>query len=544
MTIQIFRARRAIIGYPYIHESPVTVVVCDGVIEEIYDDDTVATNYPDAENVIIPEDQVLLPGLVDTHVHVNEPGRTDWEGFASATRAAAAGGVTTLVDMPLNSIPSTVTMDALAPKRKIAEDKAKISVGFWGGVVPENLGTGDLRELWDDGRVFGFKCFLLHSGVDEFQPLTQEQLVQAMQEIAEFDGLIIVHAEDAEVIRQSEEAQQARGGITEVYASFEASRLPEAEHKAVKTVIDAAERTGCRAHILHLSDSGSLELLRDAQRRGVRITAETCPHYLSLLSEEIQNGATQYKCCPPIRSAANRERLWAGLVDGVISTVVSDHSPCTEELKKFAKAHLATDSGGASEAGDLIRSGGATDTGWSALDAQGNNLGGAGADGRGSEGSFGEAWGGVASVQLGLPVVWSQARLRGLALTDVVRWMCTNPARWCGLQDRGAITPGARADFVAISADDAFVVLPEKLHHKNKVSAYAQRALAGVVQNTWIGGQVVFRADASRTAETKAKDLSEEDFFPGPIVPLLDRPDGADDRSGVATGDDQDAEGE
>ena len=193
---------------------------------------------------------------------------------------------------------------------------------------------------------------------------------------------------------------------------------------------------------------------------------------------------------------------------------------------------------------DSIRSGGATDTGWSALDAQGNNLGGAGADGRGSEGSFGEAWGGVASVQLGLPVVWSQARLRGLALTDVVRWMCTNPARWCGLQDRGAITPGARADFVAISADDAFVVLPEKLHHKNKVSAYAQRALAGVVQNTWIGGQVVFRADASRTAETKAKDLSEEDFFPGPIVPLLDRPDGADDRSGVATGDDQDAEGE
>lgn len=426
----------------------------------------------------------------------------------------------------------------------MAKDKAKIVVGFWGGVVPENLGTGKLRALWESGRVFGFKCFLLHSGVDEFQPLTQEQLVQAMQEIAEFDGLIIVHAEDAEVIRQAEKKQQAQGGITEVYASFEASRPPEAEWNAVKTVIDAAERTGCRAHILHLSDSGSLDLLRDAQRRGVRITAETCPHYLSLLSEEIQNGATHHKCCPPIRSAANRERLWAGLADGIISIVVSDHSPCTPELKKFAKAGSATDVAGASEAGDHVHSVGPTGTGWSALDAQGNNLGGTGADGRGSQGSFGEAWGGVASVQLGLPVVWSQARLRGLTLSDVVRWMCANPARWVGLHDRGAIIPGARADFVAISADDAFVVLPEKLHHKNKISAYAQRALAGVVQNTWIGGQLVFRSDASTTAGDRAKDSSEEKFFPGPIVPLLDRPDEVDDRTAVATGDDQGTEGE
>lgn len=541
MTTQIFRARRAVIGSTNIHETPVTIVVRDGVIEEIYDDDAAPVTDDDVDTVTLPDDQVLLPGLVDTHVHVNQPGRTEWEGFASATRAAAAGGVTTLVDMPLNSIPSTVTMDALAVKREVAKDKAKIAVGFWGGVVPENLGTGELRALWESGRVFGFKCFLLHSGVDEFKPLTPEQLEQAMREIAEFDGLIIVHAEDAEAIRHGEEAQRGRGGITEVYASFEASRPPEAERTAVTTVIDAAERTGCRAHILHLSDSGSLELLRNAQRRGVRITAETCPHYLSLLSEEIQNGATHYKCCPPIRSAANRERLWAGLVDGIISTVVSDHSPCTPELKKFAQAGSGIDGGGGNAE---IKA-----TGWSALDAEGNNLGGAGADGRGSHGSFGEAWGGVASVQLGLPVVWSEARLRGLTLSDVVRWMCVNPARWVGLHDRGAIIPGARADFLAISADDAFVVLPEKLHHKNKISAYAQRALAGVVQDTWIGGQLVFRSDASTTAGaqisgSQTEDSSEESFFPGPIIPLLDRPGEVGTPGGVMPQDDQGTEGD
>lgn len=524
MTVKIFRARRAVIGSPDPYESPVTVVTRGGVVEKIIDDDAADISIDNAEVITIADDHILLPGLVDTHVHVNEPGRTEWEGFATATRAAAAGGVTTLLDMPLNSIPSTVTMDALRTKRDIAQDKAKISVGFWGGVVPENLGTGELRELWDTGRVFGFKCFLLHSGVDEFRPLTPNQLLRAMEEIAEFDGLIIVHAEDAAAIEHGEREQHERGGITQVYATFESSRPPEAERTAIETVIDAAERTGCRAHILHLSDAGSLELLRDAQRRGVRITAETCPHYLALFSEEIQNGATQYKCCPPIRTAGNRERLWAGLVDGVISTVVSDHSPCTAELKKFASAaaHSTPDASTGSDA---------TSSPFSAMDSEGNNLGGAGADGRGSEGSFGQAWGGVASVQLGLPVVWSQARLRGLGLTDVVRWMCTNPARWCGLHDRGAIVPGSRADFVAVSADDAFVVLPDKLHHKNKVSAYAQRALAGVVHTTWVAGEVVYTADAARPTDSAAQAGTAT--FPGGTPPLVDRPDAAGEHGGV-----------
>lgn len=504
MTVQILRARRAIIGYPELRESPATVLVRDGVIERVIADhaaqpDLGRADREHADVIELPPGQILLPGLVDTHVHVNEPGRTEWEGFDSVTRAAAAGGVTTLLDMPLNSIPSTVDGAALALKREVAASKARVTVGFWGGVVPANIGTGELRRLWEDGRVFGFKCFLLHSGVDEFPPLTAEQLHRAMTEIAAFDGLVIVHAEDPDLIAAGERHAAAEGGITNVYRSFERSRPPAAEHRAIRTVIEAAEATGCRAHILHLSDAGSLEQIRQAQGRGIRVTAETCPHYLALFGEEIPDGATQYKCCPPIRDAANRERLWAGLVDGVIGTVVSDHSPCTAELKRFA-AH-----------GDRLRGA------FAAMAAAGNDYGGAGADGRGHAGSFGEAWGGVASVQLGLPVVWSQARLRGLGLTDVVRWMCAEPARWCGLGDRGAIVPGARADFTAISADEAFVVLPERLHQRNKVTAYAQRALAGVVQATWIGGELVY-------ARPGAPDAADAEVFPAGPMPLLDRP--------------------
>jgi allantoinase len=497
-------------------EGPVTVLVAGDTIVDVLDGrdapvpaDTVVA--PDAGVVEVPDDQVLIPGLVDTHVHVNEPGRTEWEGFASVTRAAAAGGVTTLLDMPLNSIPSTVTTDALDLKQNVARDKVKINVGFWGGAVPENLGTGQLRALWDRG-VFGFKCFLLESGVDEFQPLTVDQLHQAMTEIAAFDGLLIVHAEDGDLIDEATARMAAAGGIDETFDSFLASRPSSSEAKAISTVIAAAEQTGCRAHILHLSDSGSIEQIAAARERGVRITAETCPHYLALFSEEIQNGATQYKCCPPVRTAGNRERLWKGLVDGVITTVVSDHSPCTAELKKFAGVAEAQAS--ANEANEL--------TAFSALAAKGNDLGAGGADGRGSGGSFGEAWGGIGSVQLGLPVVWSQARLRGLSLADVVTWMCQNPAEWAGLTDRGAITPGRRADMALISADDAFVVLPAELHQRNKVTAYAQRALAGVVTRTWVGGTPVYLRPA--TPHVAADDITDAAVFPAPVQPFTLRP--------------------
>lgn len=522
---QIFRAPKAVFTPEHgeAQLGPVTLVAREGIITYLAagDDAEIPAEFlpdGDAETIALPESQVLIPGLVDTHVHVNEPGRTEWEGFASATRAAAAGGVTTLIDMPLNSIPSTVTMDALDIKRAIAAEKAKVSVGFWGGVVPENLGTGELRALWETGGVFGFKCFLLHSGVDEFAPLNPQQLEQAMEEIAEFDGQLIVHAEDAELIEQGEAAQMQAGGITEVYATFEASRPNAAEFKAIAQVIDAAEKTGCRAHILHLSDSGSLEQIRQAQQRGVRITAETCPHYLSLFSEEIQDGATQFKCCPPIRTAGNRERLWAGLVDGVLGMVVSDHSPCTAELKKFQQLAVQEQ-----------QHEHAMNAAFSALvheaETGGHNLGGQGADGRGHGGSFGEAWGGVASVQLGLPVVWSQARLRGLSLVDVVTWMSANPAAWAGLHDRGQLSVGKRADVVAIAADDAFVVLPEQLHHKNKVTAYAQRALAGVVHRSWVGGELVYQRpqEPLRAAELEAEQW-DSTVFPAPVQPLIRRP--------------------
>ncbi|MDX2358504.1 allantoinase AllB [Dietzia sp. PP-33] len=437
----VIRARRAVIGSRVM---PATLTISDGVIV-VVDTDTDITTDPDtspptshtspaARVVDLGSDVVLLPGLVDTHVHVNEPGRTDWEGFTSATRAAACGGVTTLIDMPLNSSPVTTSPAALDAKLDSTTGKLHVDTGFWGGAVPENLGR--LRELWDRG-VFGFKCFLLHSGIDEFPPLDPVQMLAAMEEIAGFGGLLIVHAEDAGTI----DAQTPPDGPG--YAGFLGSRPVSAEVLAVQQVIDGVRRTGCRAHILHLSAADALPLIREAKAEGLPLTVETCPHYLSLFSEEIQPGATHYKCCPPIREAGNRELLWEGLRDGTIDLVVSDHSPCVPELKRF-------------------------DTG-----------------------DFGQAWGGIASVQLGLPIMWSEARRRGMGLPEVARWMASGPAAFAGLHDRGSIRPGARADLVVLAPDEAFVVLPERLQHKNPVTAYAERALAGVVREVYLAGHPV-----------------------------------------------------
>ena len=386
----------------------------------------------EAERVVdLHDDEVLLPGLVDTHVHVNEPGRTEWEGFASATRAAAAGGVTTIIDMPLNSIPPTTTVAALETKRDAARGQVYVDVGFWGGAVPGNL--ADLRPLHDAG-VFGFKCFLLHSGVDEFPHLEPEELEAALRETASFDALMIVHAEDSHAI---DHAPSPDGSA---YSRFLHSRPRGAENLAIAQVIELARWTGARAHILHLSSSDALPMIRSARADGVRLSVETCPHYLSFTAEEIPDGATQFKCCPPIREATNRELLWAGLADGGIDFVVSDHSPCTAELKRF-------------------------DTG-----------------------DFGQAWGGIASLQLGLPAVWSQARRRGHGLVDVVDWMARRTADAAGLTRKGRIEVGADADLCVFAPDDAFVVDPTRLHHKNPVSAYAGRALTGVVRQTWLAG--------------------------------------------------------
>lgn len=387
----------------------------------------------DADEVVeLGDDEVLIPGLVDTHVHVNEPGRTEWEGFASATRAAAAGGATTIVDMPLNSIPPTVDVEALAVKRRVAADQAYVDVGFWGGAVPGNV--ADLRGLHDAG-VFGFKCFLLHSGVDEFPPLDPEGLELALKEIASFGAMMIVHAEDAHAI---DRAASPRG---DNYTDFLSSRPRGAENLAIAEVIELARWTGCRVHILHLSSSDALPMIASARRDGVKLTVETCPHYLSFVSEEIQAGATQFKCCPPIREAANRELLWQGLADGVIDCVVTDHSPCTVDLKRF----------------DI--------------------------------GDFGVAWGGIASLQISLSAVWSEAKRRGYTLNDVVRWMAENPARQVGLNTKGHIALGYAADVAVFAPDEAFIVDVAKLQHKNPVSAYDGRPLAGVVRSTWLAGK-------------------------------------------------------
>ncbi|MDQ6716592.1 MAG: allantoinase AllB [Actinomycetota bacterium] len=409
-------------------ERALDVVVRDGTIVALEPFEAASVG---GRVVEVGQDEVLLPGLVDSHVHVNEPGRTEWEGFASATKAAARGGVTTIVDMPLNSIPPTTTVEALEVKQAAASGQTWVDVGFWGGAVPDNL--GHLEPLHRAG-VFGFKCFLLPSGVDEFPFLGSADLERAMREVAGFDGLLIVHAEDGHSIEQAEPPSGTR------YAGFLASRPRQAENLAVAELVELARQTRARVHLLHLSSSDVLPLLRSARLDGVRLSVETCPHYLSFAAEQIPDGATAFKCCPPIREAENREALWAGLAGGDIDLVVSDHSPSTPELK-----HLDT-------------------------------------------GDFGTAWGGIASLQVGLPAVWTQAHERGHDLRDVVRWMAEGPAHQTGLQRKGRIAVGADADFCIFAPDETFRVEAAALEHKNAVSAYDGATLRGVVRTTWLHG--------------------------------------------------------
>lgn len=405
------------------------VGVRDGVIAEV------SAEPLDAPRVVqLAGDEVLLPGLVDTHVHVNEPGRTEWEGFATATRAAAAGGVTTLIDMPLNSVPPTTDLAALALKRATARDQVHIDVGFWGGAVPDNL--GDLVAMHEAG-VFGFKCFLPPSGVDEFGHLSPAELADTLRLLHGIGGLMIVHAEDPAVISAAPPPHGRR------YADFLASRPRGAENTAVATVIELARRADARVHLLHLSSSDAVPAVAAARRSGVRITAETCPHYLTLRAEDIPDGATQFKCCPPIRESANQDLLWQALVEGTIDCVVSDHSPCTPELKRL-------------------------DTG-----------------------DFGTAWGGIAGLQLGLPAVWTEARSRGVSLTSVVGWMSSAPADLVGLRRKGRVQVGNDADLCVFAPEATFTVRATELHHRNPVSAYDGRSLTGVVRSTWLRGREI-----------------------------------------------------
>lgn len=435
--LRVIRAGRTFLGGSF---RPAAVVIEDGRIADVLD---VRDRVAGARSVLVPDDAVLLPGLVDSHVHVNEPGRTEWEGFRSATLAAAAGGVTTLVDMPLNSLPPTTTASALAIKRDAAGRSAYIDVGFWGGAVPENLGA--LAPLHAAG-VFGFKCFLSPSGVEEFPHLDRAQLLAAMEEIASLGSRLIVHAEDPALLAED-------GALGRGYDAFLASRPAASEASAIDAVIDAARRTGARAHILHLSDAHSLPAIRAAKAAGVALTVETCPHYLTIAAEEIPDGASEFKCCPPIREAANRDLLWDGVVDGTIDAIVSDHSPSTVDLK---------------------RTGG---------------------------GDFGLAWGGIAGLQLGLSAVWTEARSRGIPLESILPLFTTGPAAVAGLTGAGVIEPGAPAHLGVFGLDDPFAIDASRLLHKNPITAYDHRMLTGRIRRTWLHGTSVYNVTEGGAGE-------------------------------------------
>ncbi|KRE29112.1 allantoinase [Agromyces sp. Soil535] len=428
----VVAGERVLVGSAF---APAEVGVREGAIGRVA---PLGAGLAATRHVRLGDDEVLIPGLVDTHVHVNEPGRTEWEGFASATRAAAAGGVTTIVDMPLNSIPPTTTVAALEAKRRAARGAVFVDVGFWGGLVPGN--EADLGLLVHEG-VFGFKCFLVDSGVEEFPAVTTVEMEAAMRALVGTDSLLIVHAEDASLI------DAAPHPHSRAYADFLASRPRAAEHAAIAAVIEAAARTGARAHILHLSSADALGTIAQAKREGVRLSVETCPHYLTLTAEEVPQGATAFKCCPPIREAANRDALWRGLEEGTIDFVVSDHSPASPAVKL---------------AGD---------------------------------GDFAEAWGGIASLQLGLPIVWTEARRRGIPLARVVEWMSGAPARRVGLATKGAIAEGRAADLVVFAPDAGFTVEAAALEHRHPITPYDGRELAGIVRATYLAGVPIDRSD-------------------------------------------------
>jgi len=412
---------------------PAVVVVDDERITALLEDGAAVEA---REEIVVPDDQVLMPGLVDSHVHVNEPGRTPWEGYESATRAGLAGGITTILDMPLNSSPPTTTVANLEAKEEAAQGKLSVDVGFWGGAVPGNI--DQMAPLWDKG-VFGFKCFTAHSGIDEYGYLGYEGVKEVLAELAELDAVLIVHAEDSRILAEAPQ------DITDQYATFLASRPRAAENTAIEQVLAAARETGARVHILHLSSAEALPAIRAAKQEGVKVTVETCPHYLTFASELIPDGATEYKCCPPLRENDNRKALWEGLKDGTIDHIASDHSPCTVDLK-------------------------VKDTG-----------------------DFGKAWGGVASVQLGLPAVWTAGEEFGIELSDIARWLAANPCASFRVPGKGSIAVGNDADFAVVAPEETFVVDVEDLEHKNKISPYQGRTLRGVVKRTVLRGRTVDR---------------------------------------------------
>ncbi|MGI9285163.1 MAG: allantoinase AllB [Pseudomonadales bacterium] len=431
MSIKRFalRSRRTIVDGD---ERQTTIVVNGERIEAVLD-------YDAAVDCALEDlgDKAILPGLVDTHVHINEPGRTEWEGFNTATQAAAAGGITTVVDMPLNCTPVTTSADALQQKIDSLGKQLWIDCGFWGGVVPESL--DDLDELLQAG-VLGVKSFTIHSGIDDFRQVDRSHIRRAIPILANYDLPYLIHAElDAEENEPPE--------IGTRYQSFLASRPRKWENDAINMMIALAREAqqagiDSKIHIVHLSSADAIAAIREAQQSGLRLSAETCPHYLTLFAESIPDGKTLFKCCPPIREDENRQRLWQGLDDGDINFIVSDHSPCTPQLK-----HI--------DSGDIEH-----------------------------------AWGGISSLQFGLSIIWTEAQSRGYSLAQVADWMATRPAAFAGLaQRKGRIAPGFDADLTVFDADSSYVITPDMIKYRHKITPYESKQVTGVVEKTYLRGQ-------------------------------------------------------
>lgn len=413
--------------------TPRALLVRDGTIADIGAWDSA----PAGASIADAGDDVVMPGLVDTHVHINEPGRTEWEGFATATRAAAAGGVTTLVDMPLNSIPATTSLAALQAKRASGKGRCWVDVGFLGGVVPGN--ARHLEPLHRAG-VLGFKCFLVPSGVPEFEHVGEPDLRTALPILARLGATLMVHAEAPGPIDWAPPMREPRR-----YGAYLASRPRAAENEAIAMMVRLAEEFSVRVHIVHLSSSDALPLIEAARARGGPITVETCPHYLHFAAEEIPDGATLLKCAPPIRERANREALWRALGRDTIGMIVSDHSPCPPEMK-----HAAS-------------------------------------------GDFGAAWGGIASLQVGLSVVWSGMRARGIPFERLAQWMSARPAHLAHLARRkGAIAKGHDADLVVWRPEEEFTLRQGQLLDRHATTPYLGARLPGVVQATYLRGERIY----------------------------------------------------
>jgi allantoinase len=429
----IVRGRRVVVQGA---ERAAAIHIRGGVVAAIAEFNDVPRGVPIHE----AGDSVVMPGLVDTHVHINEPGRTDWEGFSTATRAAAAGGITTLVEMPLNSIPATTTAAAYREKLAAAAGKLWVDTGFWGGVVPGN--GGEVRPLWEAG-VFGFKCFLVPSGVEEFLHVGETDLRAVLPQLVALGAPLLAHAESPGPIAAA--AKKSSGANPRRYASWLVARPRQAEDEAIQLLVDLSREFGARVHIVHLSSSDSIAVLKNAKSEGVRVTVETCPHYLTFAAEDIRDGATEFKCAPPIRERENREKLWTALGNDTIEFVATDHSPCLPAMK------LA------------------------------------------EEGDFQRAWGGIAGLELSLSTVWTEAASRGYAVPRVAEWLCSGPARLAGLDKRkGTITVGFDADFVIWNPKDEFTVDPARLQQRHKITPYAGRKLSGIIQTTFLRGRKVY----------------------------------------------------